>query len=77
MEWCPTGDIIGDFSTNPTQNVALKRLRYQLMGINEAQDPGPVNPKNIVKIKSLMMVIRLLGIRHPLIGVYCNGCPGN
>ena len=37
--------------TKPTEGAALKRLRDQLMGATEAQDPGPGNPQNIVNIK--------------------------
>ena len=45
VEWCPTRDTIGDFTAKPTQGVTLKRFRNQLMGVNEAQQPSPVNPK--------------------------------
>ena len=37
--------------TKPTQGAALKRLRFQLMGVTEAQDPGPGNPKKYCKDK--------------------------
>ena len=50
-EWCPTEDIIQYFVIKPTQGVAFKRFRDQLMVVTEAQDLVPVNPKNIVKIK--------------------------
>ena len=51
VEWCPIGDNIGDFMTKSTQLVAFKIFRYQLMGVNKEQDPGPVKPKNIMNIK--------------------------
>ena len=38
------------FHEKPTQGAVFKRFRDQLMGVAEAQDPGPGNPKNIVKI---------------------------
>ena len=41
LEWCPTSDMIGYFMTKPTQGAAIKRLWDQLMGVTEAQDPGP------------------------------------
>ena len=37
--------------TKPTQGAAFKILQYQLMGVTEAQDPGPGKIKNNAKIK--------------------------
>ena len=37
--------------TKPTQGAALKRLRFQLMGVTEAQDPGPGKPKKYCEDK--------------------------
>jgi hypothetical protein len=40
MEWCPTGDMIGDFMTKPTQGVVFRHFRDQIMGVVPAQAPG-------------------------------------
>ena len=40
MEFCPTGDMIGDLVTKPTQGEMFKRLREYFMGVTEAQDTG-------------------------------------
>ena len=42
LVWCPTGDIIGDFMTNPLQGSLFRKVRDQIMGVIPAQDPGPV-----------------------------------
>lgn len=47
IEWCPTGDMIGDFMTKPTQGALFKTFRDQIMGIIPAQDPGPGKPKRL------------------------------
>ena len=39
--WCPTGDMIGDFTTKPLQGVLFKRFRDYIMGVVPAADPGP------------------------------------
>ena len=41
VEWCPTGDMIGDFMTKPNQGALFKKFRDQIMGVIPAQDPGP------------------------------------
>jgi hypothetical protein len=46
VEWCPTGDMIADFMTKPTQGALFKKFRDQIMGVIPAQSPGPgKNPK--------------------------------
>ena len=45
LEWCPTSYMIGDFMTKPTCGAAFKILKYLLMRVTEAQDPGSGNPK--------------------------------
>jgi hypothetical protein len=45
IEWCPTGDMIGDFMTKPTQGAVFKRFRNQIMGVVAAQAPGKGKPK--------------------------------
>jgi hypothetical protein len=45
VEWCPTGDMIADFMTKPTQGALFKKFRDQIMGGIPAQSPGPGKPK--------------------------------
>jgi hypothetical protein len=45
IEWCPTGDMIGDFMTKPTQGAMFKRFRDQIMGVVPPQSPGKGKPK--------------------------------
>ncbi len=33
VEWCPTGDMIGDFRTKPNQGALFKKFRDQIMGV--------------------------------------------
>jgi hypothetical protein len=46
VEWCPTGDMIADFMTKPTQGALFKKFRDQIMGVIPAQSPGPGKNKN-------------------------------
>jgi len=48
VEWCPTGDMIGDFMTKPTQGALFKKFRDQIMGVIPAKDPGPGKAKKEV-----------------------------
>jgi hypothetical protein len=41
VEWCPTGDMIADFMTKPNQGSLFTKFRDQIMGVVEAQNPGP------------------------------------
>jgi hypothetical protein len=41
LVWCPTGDMIGDYATNPLQGALFRKFRDQIMGVIPAQDPGP------------------------------------
>jgi hypothetical protein len=51
--WCPTGDMIGDFATNPLQGALFRKFRDQIMGVTPARDPGPGKTDiNVGKIKS-------------------------
>jgi hypothetical protein len=45
VEWCPTGDMIADFMTKPTQGALFKKFRDQIMVVIPAQSPGPGKPK--------------------------------
>ena len=45
VEWCPTGDMIADFMTKPTQGALFKKFRDQIMGVIPAQSPGPGKSK--------------------------------
>ena len=38
--WCPTVDMIGNFTTKPLQVSLFRKFRDQLMGVIPAQDPG-------------------------------------
>jgi hypothetical protein len=40
VEWCPTGDMIADFMTKPTQGALFRKFRDQIMGVILAQSPG-------------------------------------
>jgi hypothetical protein len=41
IEWCPTGDMVADFMTKPTQGATFRKFRDQIMGVVEVQLPGP------------------------------------
>jgi len=45
VQWCPTGDMIGDYATKPLQGAQFRKFRDQIMGVVPAQDPGPGKPK--------------------------------
>jgi hypothetical protein len=45
VAWCPTGDMIADFFTKPTQGALFKRFRDQIMGVVPPQEPGLGKPK--------------------------------
>ena len=49
VEWCPTGDITGDFLTNSSQGAHFKRSRDVIMGVVEQPDSGPGKPKVSMK----------------------------
>lgn len=44
VEWCPTGDMIGDFMTKPLQGALFRKFRDQIMGVVPAQLPGSGKP---------------------------------
>jgi hypothetical protein len=46
VEWCPTGDMIADFMTKPTQGALFRKFQDQIMGVIPAQSPGPGKKKN-------------------------------
>jgi hypothetical protein len=39
--WCPTGDMIGDYTTKPLQGALFRKFRDQIMGVTPGRDPGP------------------------------------
>ena len=51
IEWCPTGDMIADFMTKPTQGALFKKFRDQIMGVVKAQMPGPGKVKKSAKLQ--------------------------
>jgi hypothetical protein len=51
--WCPTGEMIGDFTTKPLQGYLFRKFRDQIMGVTPARDPGPgKTDSNVGKIKT-------------------------
>jgi hypothetical protein len=51
--WCPTGDMIGDFTTKPLQGSLFRKFRDQHMGVTPARYPGPgKTDSNVGKIKN-------------------------
>jgi hypothetical protein len=47
VEWCPTGDMTGDFLTKPLQGALFTRFRDLMMGVVAQPDPGPGKPKPV------------------------------
>ena len=41
IQWCPAGDMIGDFMTKALQGALFKKFRDQIMGAIPVQMPGP------------------------------------
>ena len=54
VEWCPTGNMTGDFLTKPNQGSLYKRFRDVIMGVVEQPDPGPGKSKVSMK-KGVML----------------------
>ena len=46
VEWCPTNNMTGDFSTKTNQGYLLRRSREMIMGIVVQPGPGLVIPNN-------------------------------
>jgi hypothetical protein len=40
VEWCPTGDMIADFMTKPTQGALFTKFRDQIMGVKPVSGPS-------------------------------------
>jgi hypothetical protein len=51
VEWCPTGDMIGDYMTKPTQGALFRNFRDQIMGVVPARDPGPGKVKKSASLQ--------------------------
>jgi hypothetical protein len=49
VEWCPTGDMSGDYMTKPNQGALFTKFRDQIMGVIPAKGPGPGNIKKDTK----------------------------
>ena len=45
VEWCPTGDMTGDFFTKPLQGALFRRFRDLIMGVRAQPEPGPGKSK--------------------------------
>jgi hypothetical protein len=41
VEWCPTGDMIGDFMTKANQGALFAKFGDQIVGVIPAKSPGP------------------------------------
>ena len=63
VEWCPTGDMIGDYMTKPLQGALFRKFRDQIMGVVPAQDPGPGKARP-VKAKSSKIDSKLKADRN-------------
>jgi hypothetical protein len=48
VEWCPTGNMIGDFATKPLQGAVFKKFRDHIMGVVPIETPVPIESKSIV-----------------------------
>ena len=53
LEWCPTGDMVGDFMTKPLQGALFRKFRDQIMGVVRVQDPGKGKAKTTTKNSSV------------------------
>ena len=40
IDWCPTGDMVGDYATKPLQGALFKRFRDLIMGVVPVHDSG-------------------------------------
>jgi hypothetical protein len=47
VEWCPTGDMIGNCMTKLNQGALFIKFRDQIMGVALAKDPGPGSAKRV------------------------------
>ena len=45
IKWCPTGDLVSDFLTKPTQGALFRKFRDVIMGVVPHQEPGPGKTK--------------------------------
>jgi hypothetical protein len=48
VEWCTTGNMIGDFAAKPLQGAAFKKFRDCIMGVVPIETPVPIESKSIV-----------------------------
>ena len=40
LQWCPTGDTIGDYATKPLQGSLFRKFRDMIMGVVPTPEPG-------------------------------------
>ena len=45
VEWCPKGEMAGDFLTKPNQGALFKRFSDVIICVVDQPDPGPGKPK--------------------------------
>jgi hypothetical protein len=48
VEWCLTGEMVGDYMTKPLQGVLFHKFCDQIMGTVSIQDPCTITPKKQV-----------------------------
>jgi hypothetical protein len=48
VEWCPAGNMIGDFAAKPLQGAVFKKFRDFIMGVAPIEAPAPIESKSIV-----------------------------
>ena len=58
LEWCPTGDMIGDYMTKPLQGDLFRTFRDQIMGVVPTKDPGPGNGNPAASNSNLPSILR-------------------
>ena len=46
IEYCPIGDMLGDFFTNPTQGKFFRKQRRQIMNL-ESDNPDDYGPSGL------------------------------
>ena len=49
VEWCPTGDMVGDFMTKPLQGSTFKKFRDLIMGALPMREVSKVLTRDLAK----------------------------
>ena len=53
VEWCPTGEMTGDFLTKTLQGALFCQFRDLIMGVEVHPHPGKLTPKKVSKPSSV------------------------